>query len=164
MRFFLLSIILLKCLPGHSQSNFDFQILSLIKDIPNDFKTFRGAGNELTKGVMEYTSSLVIEGTQQNVIYAFSDSNTNLPSSYYLATIDSTSKTKPKKLFKAWVNKVESIQGIEVKTENYSVNMPTLGLATGKLCKGPNFQIRIYYQKNPLTQFYFLYMAIDKGQ
>ncbi|MFL5743001.1 MAG: hypothetical protein ACJ75B_22470 [Flavisolibacter sp.] len=160
MRFLFLSIILLRYLSGYCQSNFDSQILNLIKDIPNDFRTYQGAGNEVTTGTMEYKSSLVIEGTQENVIYVFFDSAVNKSGSYYLATIDSTSKTKPKKLLKVWVNKIESLPGTKIKMENYSVNMGTLGLATGTRCKGPNFKINIYYQKNPLTQLYVLYMAI----
>jgi hypothetical protein len=164
MRFLLLSIAILRFLPGYSQGNFDSQIRSLIKDIPSNFQTYRGTGTELTKGIMEYRSNLVIEGTQKNVIYSFSDSSINQPASYYLAIIDSTSKTRPKKLSRAWVNKVESLQGIKVKTEKYSFDMPTLGLATGTLCKGPDFNIRIYYQKSPFTHIYFLYMAVDKGR
>lgn len=159
MAFFAVSFFM--CIHVAAQDSAISGIRAVMADVPSGFLSFKG--NELPCQCGFYSRS-DIEGTSENQIYSFHDFGTSIFPGYYLARIAVSARKLDWRKLGKWEKTIQKMAGSDFRRQSYTFRNKVLGDGKGTRWSNDEMTIQVYYQRDPKSKLYFIYLTIGARQ
>lgn len=156
--FLLLNMLAFSCLAS-AQLQLKVQLKSVVRDVSNEFQTYKGDLKAIYNDDSTYFSTVTIEGSEDNEIEIIGERMIQ----YHAYIADSATKKQADELVKKWKERIQAaVPDYQQARVDYTVGRrKTTGFRFSKLLK-PMCNISIVSSKREIDNYYWVLLSITR--